>query len=99
MIALMGSEKLSLREAFPEYCLKATPDPEFLLNVYDFDISMCSHRVWVKISFLITDFFMDLFDSTNSRSWVPELFVWMQGRVRRIIVILFTFINTSIETS
>ena len=99
MIALTDSEKHSLRAAFPEYCLKATPDPEFLLNLYDFDMSMCPHRVWVKITSVITEFFMELFDSINSKSRVPELLVWMQGQVRRIIAIFFTFIDISIETS
>ena len=99
MIALLYLEEQFLKAVFPEQCLKATPDPEFLSNLYDFEISMCSHRPWVAITSHITQIFTEIFDSVNSSSRVPELLVWMQGQVCRIIVALFTFLDASIETS
>ena len=97
-IASIYSQKKSLWAAFPEHCLKATPDPEFLSNLYDCDISMCPHRPVIRISH-VTQIFMEFFDPIHSSSRVPELFVWMQGQVCRIIVISSSFIDTSIETS
>jgi hypothetical protein len=99
MIALTWSEKKALREEFPERCLKATPDPEFLSNLYDYDISMCPHRLWEVDTPLINQIFTQILDPISSSSRVPELLVWMQGQVRWTIVILFTFIDTFIETS
>jgi hypothetical protein len=100
MVALMPFEKQSLQAVFPEQCLKVTPDPEFLSNLYDFDISMCPHRPWVASTSHITQIFTEIFDSVNSSSRVPELLVWMQGQVCGAVVILFTFIDTSTsETS
>jgi hypothetical protein len=96
MIALVHLEKQSLQAVFPEQCLKATSDLELLSNVYDFDISMCPHQPWVAKTSHVTQIFTELFDSVNSRSRVPELLVWMQGQVRRIVIILFTFIDTYI---
>jgi len=101
MIALVYLEKQSLRAVFPEQCLKATPDPEFLSNLYDFDMSTCPHPLWMTCTSHITQIFTEKLDSINSSSRVPELLVWMQGQVCwiMIIVILFTFIDTCIETS
>ena len=99
MIALTDFEKRSLEEVFPEQCLKAIPDPEFLSNLYDFDISMCPHRLWRGDRSQITQIFTEIFDAINSSSRVPELFVWMQGQVCWTIVILFIVIDTSVETS
>ena len=99
MIALVPLEKQSLKVVFSEQCLKATPDPEFLSNLYDFDISMCPHQQSVGATSHVAQIYTELFDSINSRNRVPELLVWMQGQVCRIIAILFTFIDASIETS
>ena len=96
MIALV---KQSLQAIFPEQCLKATPDPEFLSNLYDLDTSPCLHRWSFSRASRITQIFTERFDAINSSSRVPELLVWMQSQVCRIIVILFTFIDASIETS
>ena len=41
MIALAHSEKQAFLEVFPEQFLKLTPDPEFLSNLYGFDMSLC----------------------------------------------------------
>ena len=95
----MQLKKQTLQAVFPEHCLKATPDPEFLSNLYGFDMSMCPNQLWTAITSPFPQIFMDLFDSINSRSRVPELLVWMQGQVCGIVVILSTFIDTSIETS
>ena len=99
MIALTDFEKRSLKEVFPEQCPKATPDPEFLSNLYNFDISMCPHQTWKGRIFRIAEVSTAVFDSINSSSSVPRLLVWMQGQVCQTIVILFTFIDTSIEKS
>ena len=96
MIALIHFEQ-SLQEVFPEQCLKVAPDPEFLSNLYEFDMSKCPHERWVaSISHVAQTFF---FDSVNLSSKVPDLLVWMQNQVCQIIVVLFTFFDTSIETS
>ena len=99
MTAFMHLMKQTLQAVFPEQCLKATPDPEFLSKLYDFDMSMCPNQPWMAITSPVPQIFMELFDAINSRSRVPELLVWMQGQVCGIIVILSTFIDTSIETS
>ena len=91
MIAFSDSEKRSLKEVFLAQCPKATPDPEFLSNLYDFDVSMCPHRPWERDRSEITEIFMEIFDAINSSSRVPELFVWMQGQVCRTIVIFVHF--------
>jgi len=93
MIALAYLEMRSLQAVFLEQCLKATPDPEFLSNLYDFDISMCPHRPWMTSTRHVTQIFMELFDSINSTSRVPELLVWMQGQVRRIIVMCLIYFH------
>jgi len=67
-------QKQSLLEVFPEQCFKATPDPEFLLNLYAFDVSLCPHQLSTGTFDIITE-------PLNSRSRVPELLVWMQGQV------------------
>jgi hypothetical protein len=99
MIALVYLEKQALQEEFPQRCLKATPDPEFLSNLYDFDMSTCPHPLWMTSTSHITQIFTEKLDSVNSSSRVPELLVWMQGQVCSTIVILFAFIDTCIETS
>ena len=86
MIALKDSEKQSLQAIFPEQCLKATPDPEFLSNLYEFDMSLCPHQPPAARTFFITQIFTETFDAINSSSSVPQLLVWMQGQVRRTIV-------------
>ena len=43
MIALGHFEKKFLKVVLLEKCLKATPDPEFLSNLYDFDVSIYLH--------------------------------------------------------
>jgi hypothetical protein len=63
MIALVHLEKQSLQAVFPEQCLKATPDLEFLSNLYDFDVSMCLHRPRVVNTSHITQIFMETLDS------------------------------------
>ena len=87
MIAPVYLEMRSLQAVFLEQCLKATPDPEFLSNLYDFDMSMCPHRLLVvHMDFSITQIFTELFNPINSTSRVPELLIWMQGQVCRTIV-------------
>jgi hypothetical protein len=72
MIALTDWGTQSLEAVFPEQCLKATPDPEFLSNLYDFDtISMCPHRSWVANTSHVTQIFTELF--ANSKNSIPEL--------------------------
>ena len=99
MIALSNDDKQSLLEVFPEQCLKATPDPEFLSNLYDFDMSLCPHRG--LSSYSPTIIFRENFDAINSPSRVPELLVWMKSQVCPTIIdllILNDFHCTSIET-
>ena len=96
MIAPKHFEKQSLREVFPELCLKATPDPEFLFNLYHFDMSLCPHRVPYK-----AEIFTEIFDAINSTSRVPELLVWMKSQVCPTFIVVFLlndFHCTSIET-
>jgi len=66
MIALTPLEKHSLQEGFPGHCLKATPDCEFLSNLYDCDISMCPHKTWVAMTRRIPQIFMELLGSIPS---------------------------------
>jgi len=70
-----------LLAVFPEQCLKATPDPEFLLNLYDFDMSLCPHQSSARTLNITAPF--------NLSSRVPELLVWMQHQVCQTLVILF----------
>jgi hypothetical protein len=86
---------------FPEQCLKATPDPEFLSNLYDFDMSLCPHRPLLASTSHITQIFTETFDAINSTNRVPELLIWMQSQVCLTIIVLFTpsdLYCTSIET-
>ena len=102
MIALMLYEKQSLQAVFPEQCLKVTPDPEFLSNLYHFDMSLCPHRPTLARTSHITKIFTETFDAINSTSRVPELLVWMQSQVCLSIIVLLIlndFHCTSIETS
>ena len=89
MIALVHVQKQSLQAVFPEQCLKATPDPEFLSNLYDFDMSLCPHRPSLACTSHITQIFTETFDAINSTSRVPELLVWMKNQVRLSIIALF----------
>ena len=103
MIDLMHYEKRSLQAVFPEQCLKATPDPEFLSNLYGFDImSLCPHQaLQAGHTSRITQNFKEVFDAVNSISRVPELIVWMQSHVRLSIIVVFIlndFHCTIIET-
>ena len=100
MIVLVYSEKQSLRAVFPEQCLKATPDPEFLSNLYCFDMSLCPHLSLARTPH-IPKIFTETFDAINSISRVPELFIWMQSQVCLSIIVLLIlndFHCTSIET-
>ena len=81
MIALVDVQKQSLQMVFPEQCLKATPDPEFLSNLYGFDMSLCPHHSSLARSSVITIIFTQTFDAINSSSRVPELIIWMQSQV------------------
>ena len=101
MIALVDSEKQSLQAVFPEQCLKATPDPEFLSNLYYFDMSLCPHRPSLARTSHITQIFTETFDAINSANRVPELLIWMQSQVCPTIVVSFILNDlhyTSIET-
>ena len=104
MIALVHVQKQSLQAVFPEQCLKATPDPDFLSNLYCFDISLCPHRPSLARTSHITQIFTERFDAINSTSRVPELLVWMQSQVCLFIIVLLIFNDphctsiTSIET-
>ena len=86
MIALIHVNKQFLQAVFPKQCLKATLDPEFLSNLYDFDMSLCPHQPSLACTSHITQIFTETFDAINSSSRVPELLVWMQSQVRQIIV-------------
>ena len=103
MIALVHFEKESLLEVFPEQCLKATPDPEFISNLYDFDMSLFPHRLYLARTSQSTQIFTETFDAIHSSNRVPELIIWMQSQVRlpiivRVLFILNDFHCTSIET-
>ena len=80
-------EKRFLQEVFSELCLKTTPDPEFLSNLYGFDVSLCPHRAMAASH--ITQFFKQKFDAINSTSRVPELLVWMQSQVCPTFIVMF----------
>ena len=79
--------RFGLLAVFPEQCLKATPDPEFLSNLYGFNMSLCPHKP--ERTFDIARFFKERFDAIHSTSRVPELLVWMQSQVRSTFVVLF----------
>ena len=100
MIALSNSDKQSFLAVFPEQCLKATPDPEFLSNLYGFDMSLCPNGASRPYVF---DIFTEKFDAINSSSRMPELLVWMTTQVCptiivTVLLILIDFYCTSIET-
>ena len=100
MIALSYEDKQSFLAVFPEHCLKATPDPEFLSNLYDFDMSLCPNGVMTSLS-SNTQIFTEKFDAINSSSRVPELLVWMKTQVCPTIIVLLIlndFHCTCIET-
>ena len=101
MIALGHDQKQSLQALFPEKCLKATPDPEFLSNLYGFDMSLCPHLPSWATTLHVTTAFKETFDAINSISRVPELLIWMQSQVCLSIIVLLIlsdFHCTSIET-
>ena len=101
MIALSYEDKQLFLEVFPEQCLKATPDPEFLSNLYGFDLSLCSCKRVLMYPSSITQLFTEKFDAINSSSRMPELFVWMKSQVCPTIIVLLIlneFHCTSIET-
>ena len=99
MIASVRQEMQFLQAIFPELCLKATPDPEFLSNLYGFDMSFCPHQPPLARTSRITEFFTEKFDAINSASRVPELFVWMQSQVCPTFILLFILNDFhSIET-
>ena len=99
MIVFVDFEKESLQAVFPEQCLKATPDPEFLSILYHFDMSLCPHRPSLARTSHITQIFMETFDAINSSSRVPELLIWMQSQVcLSIIVLLILMTFASLET-
>ena len=91
MIAISPLEKESLMAVFPEQCLKATPNREFLSHLYGFDMSLCPHYPSLvrTLAPRITDIFTEIFDAVNSASRVPKLLVWMQSQVCLIIIVLF----------
>ena len=96
--------KQYLQELFPEQCLKATPDLEFLSKLYGFDMSLCPHQPSLACTSHITQIFTERFDAINSASRVPELLIWMQSQVCPTTIVLFIlnfndFHCTSIETS
>ena len=87
VIAVTHSEKQSLRKVFPEQCLKATSDPEFLSCLYGFDMSLCPHQVIT--TYYVTDVFKEKFDAINSTCRVPALLIWMKSQVCLTIIVLF----------
>ena len=102
MIALSYEDREPCLAAFPEQCLKATPDPEFLSNLYGFDMSLCPNGRSERSS-SITELFTEKFDAINSSSRMPELLVWMTTQVCptiivTVLLILIDFYCTSIET-
>ena len=98
-------KKSAFQAVFPEQCLKATPDPEFLSNLYCFDMSLCPHITFSLYSPSVTEVFKEIFDAINSTSRVPELIVWMTSQVcpttcMIIMIVLFIlddFCCTSVE--
>ena len=93
--------KEPLQAVFAEQCLKATPDPDFLSNLYGFDMSLCPHQPSLACTSHITQIFTEKFDAINSASRVPELLIWMQSQVCPSLIVLFILNNfhcTSIET-
>ena len=93
----------ALLAVFPEHCLKATPDPEFISNLYGFDMSLCPHITFSSDTPSIAKVFKDIFDAINSTSRVPELYVWMTSQVcpTSIMIVLFILNDcycTSVET-
>jgi hypothetical protein len=100
---MIAPEERYLQAVFPEQCLKATPDLEFISNLYVFDMSLCLYRSRLLLgpTSYITQIFTEIFDAINSGSRIPELLVWMQSQVCPTIIVLFIlndFHCTSIET-
>ena len=91
VIDLAHLENQAFLAVFPEQCLKSTTDPEFLSNLYDFDMSLCLLRSKQSpaLTSYITQIFTEKFDAINSASRVPELFVWMQSQVRPTMIVPF----------
>ena len=93
-----------LQEILPEQCVKATPDPEFLSNLYDFDFSICLHHLngsSYSRSSHIAEFFKETFEIINSTSRIPELLIWMKSQVCPTVIVLSIFDDfhcSSIET-
>ena len=90
-----------LQAVLPEQCLKATPDLDFISNLYGFDMSLCPHRPTLAHISPVTQTFTEIFDAINSGSRVPELLIWMKSQVCPTIIVLFIFNDihcTSIET-
>ena len=101
MIALGHLERQTFLEVFPEQCLKSTPDPEFLSNLYGLDISLFLLPIELSATSYMSDIFVQKFDAINSASRVPELLVWMQSQVCPTIIVPFIlndFHYISIET-
>ena len=100
MIALSYVDKQLFLAVFPEHCLKATPDPDFLSNLYGCDMPLCPDRRLLS-SCSAFDFYLEKFDAINSSSRIPELLVWMKSQVCPTIIVLFILDDvhcTSIET-
>ena len=84
-----------LQEILPEHCFKATPDPEFLSNLYSFDISFCLRRndasTYPARSSDIAEFFKETFEVINSTRRIPELLIWMKSQVCPTVIVLSIF--------
>ena len=88
MIAFSYVDKQYFRAVFPEQCLKATPDPEFLSRLYGFDMSLCPNReLTEQLELYVTDYFTENFDVINSSSRMPELLLWMKSQVCPTIIV------------
>jgi len=99
MIALGIQEKEALQAVFPMHCLRATPDPDFISNLYEFDMTLCPHRPWLaKLSHII-QISSEILDPINATTRVFELLVWMQGQVRVVWFSLIDFLDTSTAPS
>ena len=92
MIAFSSHEKCFLLTMFPEHCLKATPDSEFLSNLYGFDMSLCPYHSLAAYPSM-TKIFKEKLDVINSSSRMPELFVWMKSQVCPTIIIVLLILN------
>ena len=79
-------KEYAFQEVFPDQCLKASSDLDFLSNLYGFDMSLCPHVKFSTYTPSITEVFKETFDAINSTSRVPELFVWMKSQVCPTII-------------